>query len=563
MKQLTLFAGAVLFSFSMHAQIEMSNWYFGNHAAMDFSGGCSPTASSGPTTHPEGTSSISDASGNLLILTDGEKVWDKNLNVMPNGTGLLGGSLWHSSTSGSIIVKQPGNNSLYYIFTTGEKENGLVDGFRYTIVDMSLNGGLGEVDASSKNVMINSSSTERIAVCRNATYDGYWIFMHEWGNNKFKAYELTSAGLNTTPATSSIGVIHGNLANGDCNGQMKVNRQETKLAVAINGKNRLQVFNINRATGKLSNQLTFSRSKPIGVAFSANGNVLYSCANETTDTDIHQWDLTASSPAASVTVIATSSANMIADMELAPAPCSKIYIVRAMGNSLDVINSPDVTGTGCGHTNAGYSLASGASCKLGLPTVYQTGTYTCGVDPLFDVNWEYCEAKFNNITSTNPATTITGYQWTFGDGTSSSAFQPQHTYMNSANPMFPFNIPGMVQVCLTVSAFDGTNCCVETYCRDVFVDCEQGDCQIQPGYSYVVDAANCSIDFTGFMNASNRQVSSWNWDFGDGTTGVGQNATHVFSKSGTYTVCLETTGQDGFGGCCTGQQCQTITITCP
>ncbi len=93
-------------------------WYFGQQVGMDFST-CSPQfLSDSQLGSPgiEGSASISDTSGNLVMYTDGETVWDRNHNVMPNGTGLMGNI---STVQSSVIVPRPGTQDWYYIFTAG------------------------------------------------------------------------------------------------------------------------------------------------------------------------------------------------------------------------------------------------------------------------------------------------------------------------------------------------------------------------------------------------------------------------------------------------------------
>ena len=75
-------------------------WYFGDGNFIDFnnipssiSGAGIQIATSTSTYCIEGTSSITDASGQLLFYSDGRTVWDKNYNQMPNGSGLFL-SLW-------------------------------------------------------------------------------------------------------------------------------------------------------------------------------------------------------------------------------------------------------------------------------------------------------------------------------------------------------------------------------------------------------------------------------------------------------------------------------------
>ena len=95
-------------------------WYFGDHAGLNFNT-TPPSAllNSQMYTH-EGCSTVSDSLGNLLFYTDGRDVWNKNHQVMPNGSGLMG---HESSTHSAIVIPKPGSNTIYYIFTADANEN--------------------------------------------------------------------------------------------------------------------------------------------------------------------------------------------------------------------------------------------------------------------------------------------------------------------------------------------------------------------------------------------------------------------------------------------------------
>jgi PKD repeat protein len=48
-----------------------------------------------------------------------------------------------------------------------------------------------------------------------------------------------------------------------------------------------------------------------------------------------------------------------------------------------------------------------------------------------------------------------------------------------------------------------------------------------------------------FTEQSTGDITSWNWDFGDGSTSVAQNPSHTYTDFGTYTVSLTVTGPQG------------------
>src|SRR6185295_5716086 len=106
MKNSFLFILLLYFALSkLYAQHEANNWYFGYYAGMNFSGGSPVAFTNGSLISDEGCSTISDNAGNLLFYTNGENVWDRNHQLMPNGAGLLGQT---SVTQSCLIVKRPG-----------------------------------------------------------------------------------------------------------------------------------------------------------------------------------------------------------------------------------------------------------------------------------------------------------------------------------------------------------------------------------------------------------------------------------------------------------------------
>lgn len=132
----------LLLSFNAVAQKEANIWYFGGKAGLDFNSGSPVALTNGQLNTLEGCASISTASGNLLFYTDGKNIYNKNHQIMNNGSGLLG----HLSTSQSAtIVPMPGSASLFYVFTLDA--GGGTEGLRYSVIDMSLDGGLGSVTA--------------------------------------------------------------------------------------------------------------------------------------------------------------------------------------------------------------------------------------------------------------------------------------------------------------------------------------------------------------------------------------------------------------------------------
>ena len=132
-------------------------WFFGQNGAIDFGvSGTTPMPFLGSQTTVEGSTVVTDTTGELLFWSNGQTVFDRNSNAMPNGTGLLGNPSATQTVAAFPAVGQPG---VYFVVTTSTDVGSAANGnLNYSVVDMSLNDGLGAV-TSTKNVLLGSAGT--------------------------------------------------------------------------------------------------------------------------------------------------------------------------------------------------------------------------------------------------------------------------------------------------------------------------------------------------------------------------------------------------------------------
>lgn len=356
------------FCLSMVAQHEADKWYFGTLAGLDFSSG-SAVAITGSLNSPEGTAAVSSASGTLLFYTDGVSVWDATNATMPNGTGLMGDV---SSTQSALVVPSPASSSQYYIFTTAA--DGGSAGFRYSIVNMTLNGGLGDV-TTTKNIAVADSVTEKLCAVKDNSGTGYWVMIHKWGNNKFYAYHLTSSGL-SAPVISSVGAVHiaSPTAFQNTYGQMKFNMCGDKVALATGYMNVAELFDFDNSTGMVSNPITFNMSYHVyGVEFSKNSANLYITSYDPSST-LNQYNITLGTQALILaSKIPLSSTPDLYALQMGPD--GKIYVAESFSSPfIGAISSPDTYGLGAGFTDNAVLLdpgGMGVMGGLGLPAFLQ------------------------------------------------------------------------------------------------------------------------------------------------------------------------------------------------
>ena len=174
--------------------------YFGDDAALNFSSG-TPVAVTGSAIHQvEGSATISDAFGNLLFYTDGDSVWNRNNNHMPNGFGLNGN--WSTTQSVSYRSKTRKYNHLLYFYCWDAY--GVTNGICYSIVDMTLDAGLGDV--TTKNFQLITPVSEKLTAILNCNGIDFWIIAHGVTDSTFYSYLLTNLGI-SPPILSILELI--------------------------------------------------------------------------------------------------------------------------------------------------------------------------------------------------------------------------------------------------------------------------------------------------------------------------------------------------------------------
>ncbi len=415
---------AMLFSCSMvEAQLNASRfWYFGNSAGLDFFTSPPTIITSSAMNAFEGTASIADANGTLQLYTNGNIVWDRNNTPMLSGTGLNGDG---AATQTAIVVPKPQSSGIYYIFTVDT--NGGPRGLCYSEVDMSLNGGNGDVTV--KNSQLTSPVTEKLTAIRHANGTDAWVLVHAWNSDQFYAYLVTSAGISPSPIISTTGSTHGGLFS-NAHGYLKASPDAKKIALAIRGDKKLEIFDFNNITGQVSNPITKTYPVQIyGVEFSPGSELLY-VTTMNNPGEVHQLNLTLGSAAAilaSDQIIGTV-AGFLGSLQLGMD--QKIYVAQYQATSLSVINFPDLTGLACGLT-PGSLFLGGKTSMYGLPNFLQS----------FFIVADFTYADTCSGVPTSFTTIFAGpdsVRWNFDDpasGTANTSTQlnPQHTYTTAGN----------------------------------------------------------------------------------------------------------------------------------
>ncbi len=326
-------------------------WFFGYGAGCEFTSGNPVANVLGQTAVEEGTAVMSDNAGNLMFYTEGLKVWNKNHVVMPNGNGLLGNP---SSTQSALIVPRPGNPNQYYLFTVWPGS-----GLRYSVVDMTLNGGLGDIVAIGKNTLLGATNVdEKLTGTRHANGVDWWIVVHMGGSSNYVAWLATAAGV-ASPVTSACGP--------SLNGAIGyMNMSPCGKWIGLSNYNpSLGVASFNNATGQVTNYIDLSNGSNYSSGFSPDGTKFYHWTytpqNAIWEVDLNQGTQTAIN--ASRVQIATASNWFGAFVN---GKNGKMYIPSYATGFMHVINNPNGMGGSVGYQANAISL-SGKIARLALP----------------------------------------------------------------------------------------------------------------------------------------------------------------------------------------------------
>jgi PKD repeat protein len=158
--------------------------------------------------------------------------------------------------------------------------------------------------------------------------------------------------------------------------------------------------------------------------------------------------------------------------------------------------------------------------------------------PVAEANGPYSGTEdapiaFSGSGSSDPDGDPLTYSWDFGDGTTGAGAQPTHTYAWG----------GTFTVTLTVNDGRG-GIDTDTATATIIEVNNQPVADPNGPYSGTVDNP-ISFDGTASYDPDNQdgtpendQPLTYNWDFGDGTTGVGAQPTHTYDAEGTYQVTL-------------------------
>ncbi len=139
------------------------------------------------------------------------------------------------------------------------------------------------------------------------------------------------------------------------------------------------------------------------------------------------------------------------------------------------------------------------------------------------------DVVFTNTTASNDI--ITGYEWSFGDGTTSTAFEPTHFYAST----------GLYYPTLVANTQSG---CTDTITSPVPIRVVK-----TPVISVAQSNNGCvplTMNLSGNLLNGDTSAINWKWAFSNGSVANGQNLSpQIFNTGGQYTFALTATNSNG------------------
>lgn len=168
-----------------------------------------------------------------------------------------------------------------------------------------------------------------------------------------------------------------------------------------------------------------------------------------------------------------------------------------------------------------------AGCPPAAPTPPRASfslTPAGGVAPL--------TVQFTDLSSPG-SSPITGYFWNFGDASTATGPNPIHTYRST----------GRYTVILRVVSAAGEGIAALDKIVEVLPP------PVTPKARFVAEPvsgpAPLAVQFTDTSTPGERPITTYRWEFGDGSRSTQPNPAHSYAEPGTYSVSLQVSNSVG------------------
>ncbi|NUM32886.1 MAG: hypothetical protein HUU47_11265, partial [Bacteroidetes bacterium] len=337
---------SAIFIFIVNAsfsQKEGNVWVFNNSFSINFDNGKPEVSNKYFAGGAFGTASLCLKNGRLLFYCyDGRMVFDSTGHFMDGG--YLNGSSYPQNVI-FISHPDPDSSNIYYAFSVHADID--KKGLSYSIIDMKMRGGRGNIVSSRNRILILEGVTSKLTAIKHPNRRDFWLLTWKKNADTIFAYIVTSKGI-SAPVKSSTGFING--------GHLKEFASITPMKLSPDGKKLCAgtdtfsiIADFNAYTGKVSNVWCFYDNYRY-MEFSPKSKFLYLSGGLANKGFIHQYNLNSKTKEEFINskVIIGKQYDSTYYGLMQVAPDGKIYVPEAGAGYLHVINYPDSAGISCG-----------------------------------------------------------------------------------------------------------------------------------------------------------------------------------------------------------------------
>lgn len=500
--RILIFTINILLSIQCLSQNESVNWYFGDSTGLSFTTGIPKVINTNNSQTFGSNVSYSDPFGKLLFYggNNGKKntYYNKLGGVMPNS------NLANLNSSDSMVFKllipKPNTPSQYYIFT--KSQGSLTPSINYTLIDLSLNSGKGDIIKGKENVeFIKQKLTKSLGIQMTMTIHknkrDYWLIIPKVQTDTIFTYKITPRGIDSSYIINKTNII---LEPSSGSGWNVVRISPNNSKIVFGSGSGCIIADFNDSSGILKNFIQLQFREHFGAEFSPNNKYLYIAERTRVLAQYNISQYSKNSIINSRLVIDSLYSRNIWNLQLALD--GKIYIGSENDSFVHVIHAPD---------SVGYK------CRPQKKYINLTRTYS-GFFPIYP---SYLFEKKEFIISRNciddstyfyisDLNRIDSLKWDFGDSLSGL-----NNFSNSKiKPFHIYNSTGYFKVKLTWYFNNQAKTTIQTiYIKD-------------PTPNLGNDTSYCGS--FGLLLKPKRNYLSYQWNTGDKNSAI-----FVFSK-GTY-----------------------------
>ena len=448
--------------FTGFAQLEADNWAFNSKGYVNFHHASFPDTvlyrSFQRLELNYGTVSYSNRDGDLLFYGGGGLLFDRNFQLFPSLSTSASGPLYNTfGLSGlsqtMLAIPFPDHDSLYIIFhIRADMNNGYNPELYYSLLDMRLRNGLGEIVPGQRNIRLfdGSNVAYKLTAVLHCNKKDIWVIGHLLNSDQYFSLLVTDNGISSSPVYFPGGFLPPVQVSTYAltTGCIKVSADGSRLASAVQARDSVEIFDFNAQSGLGSGQKTISAHPsysdtlymsghsniygPFGVDFSPSGSRLYVTSNYDLKVSnnygygafVYQFDATLSD-AQSIqnSQFRVDSAVGFVGGAIQIANNGKLYV--NLGDDLSEVANSEAVGAGCGYVRnlikSGQQFSNG-NLPAFLQSYFRYPVVATG------------NCQFQNISfSIQNTAGISSVQWNFGDPASgidnlSSSLAPVHIF---------------------------------------------------------------------------------------------------------------------------------------